>query len=282
MLSDAGIVTACDANYFPGLLMLYRSVQESYPCPIACYDLGLTPAQLAEAGRHSDLRILPLPDDPVIDRIKIAMAGGPPLAKQNKRAWPLWICPWLIKYAPFRDVIWMDCDLVVFRKLKEIFDAISQAPFFTPENKAPELTPNHPRLYELMPISGEFNPALPVVNAGVSGWRKDRDAMALRAYTLPVERAIDDPDVRNAISWHDQGALIWAIQSCGLEHCVMPTNEWNLCVNHTRLARNSLPWNENFLERARAEVPNANIVHWNGAAPPWTMPTDSAHVTLPE
>jgi len=61
----------------------------------------------------------------------------------------------------------------------------------------------------------------------------------------------------------------------------MPTNEWNLCVDHTRLARNSLPWNENFLERARAEVPNANIVHWNGAAPPWTMPTDSAHVTLP-
>jgi hypothetical protein len=270
MLADLGIITLCDENYFPGLLMLHQSVQESQPCMVACYDLGMTQEQRAIAATRSNLEILPLPDDPLIDRIRVAMNFSPPLAKLNKRVWPLWICPVLIKHAPFRDVIWMDCDLVVLRNLSDLFAAIEMGPVFTPENKAPQLTANHPELYDLMPIRRSFNPKLPTVNAGVSGWRKPRDAAAIDAYLLPVERAIVDKKVRDAIAWHDQGALIWAIQCCSLEHRVASTATWNLCVDNTPIVNRSIPWDEDFLSLVRSEVPAAHIVHWNGNEPPWT------------
>jgi hypothetical protein len=269
MAPDSGIVTLCDENYFPGLLMLHRSVQESDPCIVACYDIGLTEDQRADAEQRANLRILPLPDDPLIDRIRSEMGLSPPLAKLHKRVWPLWICPLLIKHAPFRDVFWMDCDVVVLRNLSELFAAIESGPVFTPENKAPELTPNHPDLYKFLPIGRPFDPLRPAVNAGVSGWRKDRDAAVIEAYILPVARATDDMEIRRAISWHDQGALIWAIQSCGLESCVAQTDAWNLCVDRSSIARHPVPWNSHFLSAIRANVPEANVLHWNGREPPW-------------
>ena len=266
---DAGIVTVCDEHYFEGLLMLHRSVQESSPCVVGCYDLGLTTAQKDVVQQRPNLELLPLPDDPLIARIESAMRLTPPLAKANKRVWPLWICPVLIKHAPFRDVIWMDCDLVVLRNLPDLFARVARAPVFTPENKAPQLTANRPALYQLLPIERAFDPLVPTVNAGVSGWRRARDRAAIDAYIRPVEAAVDDRSVRDAISWHDQGALIWAIQCCGLEPCVLRSTAWNLCVDHTVIAQRPVPWNDDFLEAVRAAVPEANIVHWNGREPPW-------------
>ena len=252
--------------------MLHRSVQESFPCPVACYDVGLTPDQKARASGLPNLEILALPADPLIPRIENVMSRVPPLAKANKRIWPLWICPLLIRHAPFRHVIWLDCDLVVLRGLSEIMERVERAPVFTPENKAPHLTPNCPELYELLPIRKKFNLRYPTVNAGVSGWRKDRDIAALDAYLYPVERSLEDDRVRKAISWHDQGALIWAIQFCGLEHCVARTANWNLCVDHTAIRDRPIAWDCDFLDRARTEVPEARVLHWNGCEPPWITP----------
>jgi hypothetical protein len=147
---------------------------------------------------------------------------------------------------------------------------LDAGPVFTPENKAPELTPNHPDLYSFLPIDRIFDRLVPTVNAGVSGWRRGRDAAAIEAYLLPVERAAHDENVRRAISWHDQGALIWAIQYCGLEHRVAHTRAWNLCVDNTAIVNSPIDWDETFLDEARTRVPSANIIHWNGRQPPWT------------
>jgi hypothetical protein len=264
-----GIITLCDANYFPGLLMLHQSVQESFPCTVACYDLGLTPEQAAAAERLENLILLPLPNEPLIERLRAVTSRAPRLAKLYKRVWPLWICPLLIKHAPFRDVIWMDCDLVVLRNLRDLFAAIERGPVFTPENKAPQCTHNSPALYDLLPIARQFDRMLPTVNAGVSAWRKARDSAVIDAYLHVVERAAVDERIREAISWHDQGALIWAIQSLGLEHRVASSTVWNLCVDNTALARRPLPWNEDFLRAAREAVGDANILHWNGCPPAW-------------
>lgn len=272
MPSDMAVVTLCDANYFPGLLMLHQSVQQSFPCTLACYDLGCTQEQRDKAAKLENLLFLPLPDDPLVDEIRVAMDSAAPLAKPNKRVWPLWICPLLIKHAPFRDVIWMDCDLVVLRNLSGLFDALEGGPVFTPENKAPELTANRPELYTLLPITRRFDPQRPMINAGVSAWRLSRDAGAIDAYLLPVRRAVEDVSVRNAIAWHDQGALIWAIQSCGLEDRVLNTNKWNLCVDHTDLVARPAPWDQDFLATVRRRVPDVNVVHWNGRMPPWINP----------
>jgi hypothetical protein len=266
---ERGVVTLCDSNYYPGLLQLHASIQSSDPCPVICYDAGLTPAQRRDADRRESLRVLDLPGDPLIAEWIAATRDVAPLAKPNKRIWPLWICPLLIRAAPLRDVFWLDCDLIVLRGLGELFAMLDDGPVFTPENKAPELTPNHPSLYRLLPIQREFDPNVPVVNGGVSGWRRGRDEALLEAYILPVAAAARDRSVRDAISWHDQGALIWAIQSLGFEDRVLPSPMWNLCVDNAPVPAETLAWDDGLVERLRAALPEVRILHWNGRKTPW-------------
>lgn len=267
--AERGVVTLCDANYYPGLLALHASVRSSDPCEVVCYDAGLTAEQRADGARREGLTILPLPDDPLIAALIGATHDAAPLAKPNKRIWPLWICPLLIRAAPLRDVFWLDCDLLVLRGLDELFAMLEDGPVFTPENKAPAQAANRAGLYELLPIHRAFDPAIPTVNGGVSGWRRGRDDDALAAYVFPVAAAARDRAVMDAIAWHDQGALIWAIQSLGLEHRVLASALWNLCVDRAAVAPELLRWDDGLLERARAALPDVRILHWNGRPAPW-------------
>ena len=264
-----GIVTLADAAYFPGLEMLYRSVQESWPIPVACFDAGLTKAQKRAARQYPLLRILDLPSGGIVDKAKAAFREAAPLRKKNKRVWPLWICPALIAAAPFERVFWLDCDVVVLRDLRGLFALLDDGPVFTPENNAPEQTPNSRELYALLPIERQFDPCEPRINAGVTGWDKRRDAEALAAYASVVAAACDHEAVRQAVSWHDQGALIWAIQKCGLEDRVLTSWQWNLCVRRTTLAKRPLPFDGEFLSALREILPETNLLHWNGTKPPW-------------
>ena len=268
-MTERGVVTLCDRNYYPGLLQLHASIQTSDPCRVVCYDAGLSAAQRDDASRRANLQVLDLPDDPLIAELVAATRDTAPLAKPDKRIWPLWICPLLIRAAPLREVFWLDCDVVVLRGLDELFGMLDDGPVFTPENKAPELTPNRPALYRLLPIGRDFDPNVPVVNGGVSGWRRGRDDAALDAYVFPIAAAARDRSVRDAISWHDQGALIWAIQSLGLEHRVLRSAMWNLCVDNAPVSPETLAWNDGLLERLRAALPEVRILHWNGRKTPW-------------
>jgi len=263
------VVTLCDENYYPGLLQLHASIQSSDPCAVLCYDAGLTAAQRDAAGRISNLRILDLPDDPLIAELVTASEDAAPLLKPGKRIWPLWICPLLIRAAPATNVFWLDCDLVVLRGLDELFAMLEGGPVFTPENKAPELTANSPSLYQHLPIARRFDRTVPAVNGGVSGWRRGRDDAAIAAYVFPVAAAARDRAVRDAIAWHDQGALIWAIQSLGLEHRVLPSAMWNLCVDRAAVSAETLTWDDGLVERLRAALPDVKILHWNGRQAPW-------------
>jgi len=268
-MQQRGVITLADANYFPGLVGLHSSIQTSWPCPVACYDIGLTPEQRWAARSLSDLTVLDLPDDPLISALEEATRHRKPLAKAGKRIWPLWICPLLIRAAPFREVFWIDCDILVLRGLDELFERLADGPVFTPENKAPQLTPNSPRLYELLPIARAYDPRVPTVNAGVSGWRKDRDEAALAAYIRPVVAAARFPEMMDAISWWDQGALIWAIQSLGLEDRVLQSPLWNLCAEHIDLPPEMLKWDQDLSRRLRAALPDVRLLHWNGLPVPW-------------
>jgi hypothetical protein len=266
---NRAVVTLCDSHYYPGLVRLHESIATSFPCQILCYDAGLSAAQREAVSSLHGITLLELPSDPLIDAVKQATHAAPSLSKPGKRIWPLWICPALINAAPARDVIWLDCDLVVLRGLDEVFRMLEEGPVFTPENKAPDATPNLPRLYELLPISRAFDPRLPVVNGGVSAWRKDRDDEVLQAYLRPVREACHDSDVRNSIAWHDQGALIWAIQSQGLEARVLDSTAWNLSVDNAAVSDALLKWDQGLLPRLRDALPDIGILHWNGRPVPW-------------
>jgi hypothetical protein len=145
--------------------------------------------------------------------------------------------------------------------LGRLFDFLASGPVFTLENLAPELTANKPALYALLPIERPFDPLLPTVNGGVSGWDLVRDAAALAAYQLPILRACEDAAIREAISWHDQGALIWAIQSLGLQARVLPDRRWNLCVRHSAAALKPLVWGPEVWLPLREVEPEACILH---------------------
>ncbi len=266
---DRGVVTLCDSTYYPGLLALHASVQSAYPCMVFAYDAGLTPHERRDAARLANLAVLDLPGDPLIGALIAASEQSAPLEKPGKRVWPLWICPLLIRAAPLRDVFWLDCDLLVLRGLDELFAMLDDGPVFTPENNAPYATANAARLYELLPIARRFDPAIPAVNGGVSGWRRGRDDAALDAYVHPIAAAAHDAAVLDAISWHDQGALIWAIQSLGLEDRVLPSPSWNLCVANVHLPPEILTWDAGIVERLRNALPDVRILHWNGRRAPW-------------
>ncbi len=119
-----------------------------------------------------------------------------------------------------------------------------------------------------MPITRRFDPRLPVVNGGVSGWRRGRDDEALEAYIRPVAAAGGDPEIMDSISWHDQGALIWAIQSLGLEDRVLPSSLWNHWVDHVRLPQEVMHWDDGLCGRLRAALPDVRLLHWNGSPAP--------------
>ncbi len=268
--ASSGIVTLADRNYFPGLMLLHRSVQQCWPVPIACFDIGLTDEQTRLARDAPGLDILPLPQAGLIETVISVLGNAKMLGREDRRVWPLWICPLLIAAAPFRRVFWMDCDIAVLRNLDRLFGFLDDGPVFTPENNNPADTPNKPELYDLLPIARPFDPLEPRVNGGVSGWDLVRDSAVLDAYIYPIARACEDERVRDAISWADQGALIWAIQKCGMEHRVLDSAKWNLCAINTPLSASPIAWDDCFLENVRNAVADANLLHWNGAIKlPW-------------
>lgn len=264
-----GIVTLADSRYFPGVEMLWRSAQVDGPIEVACFDLGLGDAERERAARCEGLSILPMPASDDIGRIRARFEDAGPLAKPGKRVWPIWCCPFLVAASPFPRTLWIDADIVVLRGMSELARMVDTGPVFTPENFAPDATPNKPALYERMPIARRFDPRRPVVNAGVSGWDLARDREILESYMEPARRACIDAVVADSISWWDQGCLIWAIQRHGLEHRVLATNAFNLCVKHTRAARRAVPWDARGLAELRRLVPEASLVHWNGCPAPW-------------
>jgi len=257
-----GIVTLADDRFFVGLVLLYLSVQQNYPVPMVCFDGGLTQGQKKWARANMPAcTIRPIPDTPEVRQIRRSLHG---MSENLTEEWLLWVCPLLIASSPFRRTLWLDSDLVVLRGLGQLFQFIERGPVFTPENHDPPNTPNHPQLYDLLPIGRRFDRGVPLINGGVSGWDLERDAEVLGWYRYPVLQAARDPQVKTAIRWHDQGSLIWAIQKAGCEHRVLESYDWNLCAEWIDDPNKPYAPNADLLDTLRNDYPSTNIVHWNG------------------
>ena len=92
--------------------MLYHSLDQQRPLTV--YDLGLSEESRRWVARHPEITIRPIPETPLVQAIR-RDCGERALAKATKREWPLWICPELIRDAPYRRVAWIDADAVVLR-----------------------------------------------------------------------------------------------------------------------------------------------------------------------
>ncbi|MEA2720376.1 MAG: hypothetical protein QOJ39_2240 [Candidatus Eremiobacteraeota bacterium] len=63
-----------------------------------------------------------------------------------------------------------------------------------------------------------------------------------------------------SIAWHDQEALIWAIQSIGLEHRVLESPMWNLSVDRVAAAPEARVWNGGLADRLREALPDGSSI----------------------
>lgn len=259
---EEGIITLADDRFFVGLALLYLSVQREYPVPIVCFDAGLTDEQKAWAAENMPGCIVrPIPDTENVRLVRQKLKGT---SENLTEEWLLWVCPMLIAESPFRRTLWLDSDLIVLRRLGELFQKIDHGPVFTSENHDPPNTANPPELYDRLPIERAFDREEPLINGGVSGWDLERDAELLRWYRHPVMLAASDAAIRDAIKWHDQGSLIWALQKTGNEGCVLKSFDWNLCAKYIDYRLKPYSMSDDLLDVLRHDYPTANIVHWNG------------------
>lgn len=274
--AEEGVICLADNNYFCGVRLLYHSLEQQRPLTV--YDLGLGDEALRWIAERPHVTVRSIPKTPLVQAIRLA-CGDRTMAKPTKREWPLWICPELILDSPYRRVAWIDADAIVLRGIESLFDLIRHGPLVTPENLAPEQTANPIELLQQLPLSRSgSNPVSDILlNAGVSGWCLERDRALLEAYTYPIRCIFQGRSIPiDAVRWHDQGCLIWALQNAGYDSSILQDKRWNLCVKHSGLkgikSLNCQAADHELialLEQARSLESEACVVHWNGHAVPW-------------
>ena len=170
----------------------------------------------------------------------------------------------------------IDADAIVLRGINRMFSLIKKMPFITQENFAPEQTANPPELLEKLPLGHQHPVEDILLNAGVSGWCLDRDRSILEGYNYPIRRIFQAGALsRDAIRWHDQGCLIWALQNACFNSSILRPKQWNCCVKHSHLSGWTIdPRSDDadicrWLKNARQHESDAKIVHWNGHSVPW-------------
>ena len=269
-----GIVTLSDDKYFPGLVLLARSVALDYPLPIVCFDAGLTQQQIEWVSEHlSNVDIRAIPESALLRAIK-ARCGESTKPKPGKRIWPLWICSSLIQASPYQRVFWLDVDIVVLRDLRRLFSFLDKGPVFTGRNRFPHKQ-NDAALYARLPLGHWGFSREPRINAGVSGWDLQRDHDVLKSYVFPAEQAfLVDPTLVSLIST-DQGCLMWSIYKHRLHRRVLRDHRWNRCVRGTAAFDFRIPCapdriTDNHIRELQDKLPETAILHWNGCSTPWT------------
>jgi hypothetical protein len=270
-----GIVTLADDNYFCGTRLLTLSIEGQLP--IVVYDLGLGEEACAWIEAHEGIERRSVPDTPLVRAIQ-ERCGENRMAKATKREWPLWICPTLIEAAPFARAFWIDSDIVVLRELASMVESLAEGPFLVEENLAPHACDNPPQLYDLLPIGQSLHEGNRLrLNAGLSGWDLCRDAHLLEAYQFPIRQVfLRGALPREAVRWHDQGALIWALQQAGYDDRLLRPRRFNLCVQHSALRGQRIAADADddtlraWIAEARELERDAATVHWNGHPVPWS------------
>jgi hypothetical protein len=274
-LPPVGIVTLADDNYFCGTRLLALSIEGELP--IVVYDLGLGEEACAWIEAHEGIERRSVPDTPLVRAIQ-ERCGENRMAKATKREWPLWICPTLIEAAPFARAFWIDSDIVVLRELAPMVESLAEGPFLVEENLAPHACDNPPQLYDLLPIGQSLHEGNRLrLNAGLSGWDLCRDAHLLEAYQFPIRQVfLRGALPREAVRWHDQGALIWALQQAGYDDRLLRPRRFNLCVQHSALRGQRIAADADddtlraWIAEARELERDAATVHWNGHPVPWS------------
>lgn len=266
---EKGVLTAANSEYFDGVKLLFKSIQETEKYPFRCINLGLTNAQLNWC-RNNALKIIELDDDipeTILDSFKKKKKISSIIQQENL----LWIRPWLIAKSPFRDTIWIDADAIVLEPLEELFSMIEGGLVVFADANNPGDSPNKPELYKYLPVN---NVTDKYVNSGVLGIRKERDDDLVYWWKYCVEKAAKSEDIRKYISWHDQGSLLWALHKTDRTDLISFSTKWNHPPNgydHKEVQKRKMYKKETLLQSIKEDHPDVGIVHYMSTIKLWDL-----------
>lgn len=265
---EKGVMTASDSKYFPGLKILYKSIQRTKPFPFRCIDIGLTSRQRDWCSKNS-LQLINIKD--IISLEIIERFEDESECNNLTTSKYLWPRPWFVGATPFRDTIWIDSDAIVTKPLTGLFERIENGVAVFVDSNHPESTPNNPELYNILPVPEVTNKH---VNSGVLGTRKERDDDLLYWWKYCVELASKNKKIRSNISWHDQGCLIWALHKTDRIEHISSDISWNHPphgYNHKNLDRRKKYKVSSMFEDISKDHPMASIVHYMAKPKLWDL-----------
>ncbi len=271
-----GVLTSADRTYFDGLKLLVKSIQESEPWPIACADLGLTLEQREWCHRNDVILI----DRSVIPLSFLKTFKDLPRFYDPCRPEMVWAKPWIVRASPFEDTIWLDADVIVLQPLKELFEKLKSGPLMFGDGLNPKASLNAPALYEHLPVPRVTEQDL---NSGVFAVSKEREAPLLNAWIECVQHAGSNKNIRDAIRWHDQGAMLWALHKTGCIDCVDSWKRWNVPANYAtskHLKERKSYRRASLLQDLKADHPNAGIVHYMAQPKLWDLLEPDLGITI--
>jgi len=193
-LPGCGVLTAADAAYFPGLLMLLATIRQRVPCTVV--DLGLTAYQrlIIEAHGAAMVRCPRYPALPAAHRTS-------------------WLKPHWLGMSPYERTLWVDADALVCGDLTPLFERIAGGPLVMAHPygiQAPR--PCAPATARLLG-SAELPPRTDAVNAGVLGLDRGPAALELLGlWAALVDRCLADERTRAHVQFWDEGCLHLAVQ----------------------------------------------------------------------
>lgn len=238
----AGVITAADACFFPGLQLLCCSLQDKVS--VAIVDLGLSPAQREWCTRRGAIIVSP--------RLEIG---------RSIKGWQSWNKPFYLASSPFTTALWLDADCFVVGDLNALFRRIREAPLLIRHWDAGQYkSPNRQELYDRFPVKRRLGDR--AINAGVLGFDISRDAALLGAYCNMVRLAESDAQLREYITWYDEGALHWAVEKLDMIDEVVDCAEWNRPASST--SRDPL----DFIARLQPASRDV-VLHFSSNPKPW-------------
>ncbi len=239
-----GILTIVTPDgYFEGFKILVESINQY---PIATFNLGLNPAQLAWCTSHG-VNVLPCP--------ALVMP-------KTVDMWATWNKAQFISNSPFSETLYIDADCMVCGDLTPVFDHISKQmlllrhPFW-------HRYPGGGNAAHIYDETGVARRLLCTINAGVMGFVLERDALFLTNVMKMVQQAAVDPHVRKGLAYWDEGATIWTIESMGLDTTILERHDWNLFSPKSVGCQSKAEW--------LAKVPRGGVIrHFTGIPKYWT------------
>lgn len=252
-------VTASDSLFFEGTRILQRAVRASGN-HLRVFNLGLSASQIHKLSSFGADIIRPI----VSDQIRLV------------RDWKLWIKPLLLEHLPLGEpFVWIDSDAVLLRPklveetLKDEHLIISAS---TPGYR--ETCRNLDGLYEHLPI--KFTPSEKTLNAGFLAFDMTKivPVEIFNRWCWATKEALEKPLIRRFVRWHDQGLLLWALNSLGIADLIRSDDIFNTLPQKTEDYFKRKPYSgttSEVISNLMIDHPNSAVVHYVSRPKLWEI-----------